>query len=106
MTWIPLSPLRKWLSSTFEMKDMGETNFVLGVKITRDHSKKLLSLSQGTYIKKILECFHMHNSKLIDTLMEKGCTLSLDQCPKNDEEKNQMSKVPYASAIGSLMYVM
>uniref|UniRef100_A0A2N9ER04 Integrase catalytic domain-containing protein n=1 Tax=Fagus sylvatica TaxID=28930 RepID=A0A2N9ER04_FAGSY len=82
---------KKWLSSTFEMKDMGEANFVLGVKITRDRSKKLLSLSQGTYIKKILECFHMHNSKSIDTPMEKGCTLSLDQCPKNDEEKNQIS---------------
>ena len=38
--------------------------------------------------------------------MEKGCTLSLDQCSKNDEEKNQISKVPYASAIGSLMYAM
>jgi transposase InsO family protein len=97
---------KKWLSSTFEMKDMGEANFVLGVKITRDRSKKLLSLSQGTYIKKILERFHMHNSKPIDTPMEKGCTLSLDQCPKNDEEKNQMSKVPYASVIGSLMYAM
>ena len=96
---------KKWLSSTFEM-DMGKANFVLGVKITRDCSKKLLSLSQGTYIKKILECFHMHNSKPIDTPMEKGCTLSLDQCPKNDEKKNQMSKVPYASAIGSLMYAM
>uniref|UniRef100_A0A2N9GLJ0 Integrase catalytic domain-containing protein n=1 Tax=Fagus sylvatica TaxID=28930 RepID=A0A2N9GLJ0_FAGSY len=77
---------KKWLSSTFEMKDMGEANFVQGVKITRDRSKKLLSLSQGAYIKKILE--------------------RLDQCPKNDEEKNQMSKVPYASAIGNLMYVM
>jgi hypothetical protein len=94
---------KKWLSSTFEMKDMGETNFVLGVKITRDRSKKLLRLSQGTYIKKIHERFHMHYSKPIDTPMEKECTLSLDQCQKNDEEKNQMSKVPYASAIGSLM---
>jgi hypothetical protein len=97
---------KKWLSSTLEMKDMGEANFVLEVKITRDSSKKLLSLFQRTYIKKILERFHMHNSKLIDTPMEKGCTLSLDQCPKNDEEKNQMSKVPYASAIRSLMYAM
>ena len=55
----------------FEMKDMGDVNFVLVVKITRDHSKKLLSLSQGMYIKKILERFHMHNSKPIDTSMEK-----------------------------------
>jgi hypothetical protein len=96
---------KKWLSSTFEM-DMGKANFVLGVKITKDCSKKLLSLSQGNYIKKILECFHIHNSKPIDTPMEKGCTLCLDQCPKNDEKKNQMSKVPYASAIGSLMYAI
>ena len=97
---------KKWLSLTLERKDMGEANFVLEVKITRDSSKKLLSLFQRTYIKKILERFHMHNSKLIDIPMEKGCTLSLDQCPKNDEEKNQMSKVPYASAIRSLMYTM
>ena len=97
---------KKWLSSTFEMKDMVETNFVLGVKINRDRLKKIHSLSYGTYIKKILEYFHMHNSNPIDTPMQKGCTLTLDQCPKNDEEKNQMSQVPYASAIRSLMYAM
>ena len=62
---------KKWLSPTFEMKDMSDVNFVLVVKITKDHSKKFLGLSQGTYIKKILERFHMHNSKPIDTLMEK-----------------------------------
>ncbi|KAK2979311.1 hypothetical protein RJ640_013275 [Escallonia rubra] len=33
---------KKWLSSTFEMKDMGEANYVLGVKIVRDRSKRLL----------------------------------------------------------------
>ncbi|KAL0298225.1 UNVERIFIED_CONTAM: Retrovirus-related Pol polyprotein from transposon TNT 1-94 [Sesamum calycinum] len=42
---------QKWLSSTFEMKDMGEAEYILGVKIHRDRSKKLLSLSQETYIK-------------------------------------------------------
>ena len=44
-----------WLSSNFEMKDMGEVDFILGVKIVRDYSKKLLGLSQQTYIKKVLE---------------------------------------------------
>jgi hypothetical protein len=43
-----------WLSSTFEMKDMGEANYILGVKFSRDRSKKLLSLSQRTYIKRFL----------------------------------------------------
>ncbi|KAK2973548.1 hypothetical protein RJ640_010603 [Escallonia rubra] len=97
---------KQWLSSTFEMKDMGEANYVLGVKIVRDRSKRLLSLSQETYIKKVIERFRMHNSKPIDTPMDKACTLTTDQCPKNDEEKNRMSKVPYAAIVESLMYVM
>ena len=45
---------KKWLSSNFEMKDMGEVSYVLGVKILRDRSKRLLGLSQETYIKKML----------------------------------------------------
>ncbi|KAK2993950.1 hypothetical protein RJ640_000548 [Escallonia rubra] len=33
---------KQWLSSTFEMKDMGEANYVLGVKIVRGRPKRLL----------------------------------------------------------------
>jgi hypothetical protein len=88
------------------MKDMGEANFVLGVKIFRDRSRKLLGLSQETYVRRILERFHMHNSKPVDTPIEKGYTLSLDNCPKSDEEKIKMARVPYANAVGSLMYAM
>ena len=63
---------KKWLSSTFEIKDMGEAHFVLGNEIVRDRSKKLLGLSQETYIKKILDRFRMENSKPIDTPVERG----------------------------------
>ena len=44
--------IKEWLSSNFEMKDMGEVAYILGLKIHRNHSKKLLSLSQKLYIKK------------------------------------------------------
>ena len=97
---------KKWLSSTFEMKDMGEAHFVLRIEIVRDHSKKLLGLSQETYIKKIFERFRVENSKPIYTLVEKGSALCLDQCPKTNEEKKRMSTVPYAKAIGNLIYAM
>ena len=97
---------KKWLSSTFEMKDMGEVHFVLRIEIVRDCSKKLLGLSQETYIKKILERFHMENSKPIDTPVEKGSALCLDQCPKTDEKKECMSTMPYAEAIVNIMYAM
>ena len=45
----------------------------------------------------------MHNSKLIDVLIDKGLILSFDQYPMKREK---MSYVPYASVIGSLMYGM
>ncbi|KAK2988036.1 hypothetical protein RJ640_011299 [Escallonia rubra] len=43
---------KKWLSSTFKMKDMGEANYVLGVKIICDRPKRLLGLSKETSRKK------------------------------------------------------
>ena len=88
------------------MKDMGEASYVLGVKIIRDRTKRLLGLSQETYIKKMLERYHMQDSKLMDTPVEKSLSLSLDMCPTTPEEKEKMSRIPYASAVGSLMYAM
>ena len=97
---------KKLLSSNFEMKDMGEARYVLGVKIIRDRAKRLLGLSQETYIKKMLERYHMQDSKPMDTPVEKSLSLSLDMSPKTPEEKEKMSKVPYVNAVGSLMYAM
>ena len=97
---------KKWLSSVFEMKDMGEARYVLGMEIIKNHPKKLLGMSQKAYIKKVSEWFCMHYSKPIDNPVEKGLTLSLDQCPKTDKEKEKMSNVPYLSAVRNSMYTM
>ena len=79
--------IKGWLSSKFEMKDMGEAAYILGVMISRDRSKKLVSLSQEQYIKKILEQFRMQDCKPIDTFMAKGETLSRRLCPKTSRKK-------------------
>jgi hypothetical protein len=97
---------KRWLSSNFEMKDMGEANYVLGVKIIRDRATKLLSLTQETYIKKTLERYHMQDSKPMDTNVDKSLSLSLNICPKTLEEKEKMFKVLYTSVINSLIYAM
>jgi hypothetical protein len=96
---------KRWLSSNFKMKDMGEANYILGVKIIRDHAKKFLGLTQETYIKNI-ECYHMQDNKPMETPVDKSSSLRHDICPKTLEEKERMSRVPYASVIGSLMYAM
>ena len=97
---------KRWLSINFDMKDMGEASYVLGVKITRDRSKRLLALSQETYVRKVLERFNMTNCKGIDTPVEKNINLSKEMSPKNSDEKEKMKNIPYSNAVGSLMYAM
>ena len=79
--------VKDWLYSNFDMKDMGEAAYILGVKIFKDCSRKLLALSQEPYIKKILERFNMADCKPMDTPIAKGQSLSLDMCLKTPQEK-------------------
>lgn len=99
-----LHETKKFLSSNFEMKDMGEAAYVLGIEIHRDRSKGMLGLSQKSYISKILERFGMKNCTPGPSPIVKGDKVSSKQCPQNEVEKRQMSGVPYTSAIGSLHY--
>jgi len=88
------------------MKYMGEANYVLYVKIIKDCAKRLLGLTQETCINKILKHYHMQNSKPMNTPVDKSLSLSRDMCHRTLEEKEKMSKVPYASVVSSLMYAM
>jgi hypothetical protein len=45
------------------MKDLGEAAYILGIKIYRDRSNRLIGLSQDAYIDKILNRFNMQDSK-------------------------------------------
>ena len=49
-----LSGVKKWLVEKFEMKDLGQASYVLGIQIIRDHHNRLLALSQASYINKVL----------------------------------------------------
>ena len=86
------------------MKDMGETSYVIGIKIHRDKFQGILGLSQETYINKVLERFWMKDCSLSVSPIVKDNRFNLNQCPKNDLEREQMKNIPYASAVGSLMY--
>ena len=83
-----------------------QANFILGIKLWRDHKNKILGLSQARYIDKGLERFSMQNSKKGLLPFRHGVPLSDDQRPKTLEEENMMRQVPYASVVGSLMYAM
>jgi len=101
-----ISALKKALGKSFAMKDLGAVKKILGMKIVRDRSKRMLWMSQEDYLKKVLERFNMHNAKPVHVPLPGHLKLSKTQCRENDQEKEEMSKVPYSSAVGSLMYAM
>jgi hypothetical protein len=95
---------KKFLSSKFDMKDLGEASFVLGIEIHRDRSKWVLGLSQKTYVENVLKKFSMHKCSASPAPMVKGDRYGNFQCPRNQYELDQMKVVLYASAVGSLQY--
>jgi ATP-binding cassette subfamily B (MDR/TAP) protein 1 len=48
----------------------------------------------------------MHNAKPVSTPLAAHFRLSTALCPESDDEIEYMSRVPYSSAVGSLMYAM
>ncbi|KAL5825678.1 hypothetical protein ACOSQ3_021741 [Xanthoceras sorbifolium] len=98
--------LKRELSKQFAMKDLGAAKQILGMRIKRDTKSGTLLLSQAEYIKKVLSRFNMQDAKPVSTPLGIHFRLSKEQSPKTDEERTHMAKVPYASAIGSLMYAM
>eukprot|EP00253_Pinus_taeda_P009344 PITA_09344 len=83
---------------------MGEASYVISIKIHRNRFQGILGLSQETYINKILERFQMKDCSPSAAPIVKGDRFNLNQCPKNDFEREQMKNIPYASTVGSLMY--
>ena len=62
------------------MKDLGEASFILGMRIYRDRSKRLLGLSQSMYIDTMLNWFSMKNFKKGYLPIASGVTLSKKDC--------------------------
>ena len=101
-----LQSVKSWLEKFFSMKDLGKATYIIGIKIYRDRSQRFLVLSQSGYIDKVLKRFSMQDSRRGFLPMSHGIKLSKSQCPTKKDERVSMDKIPYASAIGSIMYAM
>ena len=89
------------LCSEFEMVDLGEIHFILGMTIKRDRATKTLTISQGQYLKDLLKRFGMEECKPISTPLESG-----KKFHKQTDEEERCDKSIYQQAIGCLTYVL
>jgi transposase InsO family protein len=99
-----LHDTKVFLQKSFDMTNLGEATYVLGIEIIRDRERGLLGLSQRGYIEKVLKRFNMADCAGGSVPMTKGDKLSQSQAPQNDIERQDMRDKPYASLVGSLMY--
>ena len=93
------------LERHFSLRRLGDTSFMLGVKITRERPKRTLRLSQRQYIIDMLEDYGFSGCTPVQTPMEPGLHLTKDMSPKTDAERAEMREVPYINAVGALMYL-
>ena len=120
--------IKKTLTNTYTMSDLGNAALVLGMRITRDRCARTLTLDQEVYIRKVLKACGMENCTPLTTpedpntvLTKEGskatkpgepqkkmgtkmaASLGLDT-DANKEELGARIKERYASCVGYLMY--
>jgi len=96
----------KELSSHFKCRDLGATEFLLAVGITRDRSKRSISLHQRQFILDMLERYGMSDCQPVLIPMTPNTNLTKDMGPLTPEEIEFMHSIPYLSAIGTLQYLV
>ena len=95
---------KQLLFSHFDMKDLGEASYVLGIQILLDRPSGIMRLSQQTYIERIIKRFNMQSCSSGKAPIVKGDRFSKGQCPQNDIKRDQMKAIPYSLVVGSLVY--
>ncbi|GJY11762.1 zinc finger, CCHC-type containing protein, partial [Tanacetum coccineum] len=88
---------KEFLSSRFSMKDMGEADVILCIRIK--HGSNGIAISQSHYIEKVLKKFNYFDCTPVSTPMD----TSEKQMPNNGQAVSQLE---YSRVIGSLMYAM
>ena len=96
-----IDKVKEGLRSEFEMKDLGELQYFLGIQVQRNRSKRQLHINQSGYISSILERFGMEDSKSALTSIATGTALH-----KAIDGDTLVDLKSYQSLVGSQMYAM
>ena len=94
----------KYCLAVFDMKNLREASFALGIQILRDRPGGIMRLSQQTNIERILKMFNMQLCSSGKASIVKGDRFNKGQYPQNDIERDQMKAVPYSLVVCSLMH--
>ena len=98
---VDINNVKEALKKEYEMKDLGELKYFLGIQVHRDRERKIIHISQSGYNRTILERYGMQNSKLANTPLPSSSRLTKATATDTLVDQNK-----YQSMVGSLMYAM
>jgi hypothetical protein len=94
---------KRAIASHYAIKDLGQCEWILNMKITRDRANRTLTLSQEAYIERILQDFDMTNVRTASTPAPSGdLYLPIDQSKPQSLEAKLIER--YQSMVGALLY--
>ena len=95
-----LTAVKQALAKKFQVKDMGELHYFLGVKVIQDRKNKRVWIGQQSYTENILRQFGMEDAKTIRTPVDTSTKLV-----KGDDDEMCVDQSLYQSAVGGLLYL-
>lgn len=97
--------LKKALSEQFKMKDLGKTKSMVGIEVNRCAGS--IKLTQTKFIESLVNKFGLNDAKSENSPADPGNWFekNKDSNEKNSANSEKLKRIPYQSAIGSLMYL-
>ncbi|XP_033229137.1 uncharacterized mitochondrial protein AtMg00810-like [Belonocnema kinseyi] len=91
--------LKEVLSKEFKIRDLGEPEYYLGIKFSRENDA--IAIHQRGYVKKLWDRFGMTKLKPVSTPVDINVNLTKPEYECTSDEK----KLPYRELVGALMYL-
>jgi transposase InsO family protein len=98
---------KEQLKSLWDISDLGPAKYALGIAITRHRSDKTISISQSSFIDRVVDRFGQSDAQPADTPMVAGLHLQRPDkaSPAPPEVSEWAERTPYRELVGSLNYI-
>ena len=88
----------------YKIQFLGESDWFLNMRLTRDRSQQAIFLDQRAYLDQLLQELQLDECRTV-ACPSAQTELAKADCPASEDERAEMSKIPYRHVVGALTYL-